>query len=50
MGNKRVRIVVENRNDFISEYLDAYLAMKDIDFAVMISGPWGCGKTHFINN
>ena len=48
MGKKRT-IVIEDRNKFISEYLDAYLVMKDIDFAVMISGPWGCGKTHFIN-
>jgi len=43
-------IVVERRNEFIAEYLDAYLAMKKIDFAVMISGPWGCGKTYFIKN
>ena len=49
MEEKKRTIVIENRNKFISEYLDAYLAMKDIDFAVMISGPWGCGKTHFIN-
>ena len=41
-------INLENRNVFISEYLDAYMAMGDVDFAVMISGPWGCGKTHFI--
>ena len=46
---KRKTIVIENNNEFIAEYLDAYLAMKEIDFAVMISGPWGCGKTHFIN-
>lgn len=46
---KRKTIVIENNNAFIAEYLDAYLAMKEIDFAVMISGPWGCGKTHFIN-
>lgn len=47
---KRKTIVIENNNEFISEYLDDYLAMKDIDFAVMISGPWGCGKTYFIND
>lgn len=46
---KRKTIVIENSNQFITEYLNAYLAMKEIDFAVMISGPWGCGKTHFIN-
>ena len=48
--NKKRTIVIENRNEFVSEYLNAYMAMKDIDFAVMISGPWGCGKTHFIKD
>ena len=43
-------IVVERRNEFIAEYLDAYLAMKNVDFAVMINGPWGCGKTYFIKD
>lgn len=36
------------QNQHIDEYLNAYRAMKDIDFAVMITGPWGCGKTYFI--
>lgn len=36
------------QNQHIEEYLDAYREMKDADFAVMIAGQWGCGKTHFI--
>lgn len=38
----------EHNNRFIAEYLDAYRTYTDIDYAVMISGPWGCGKTHFV--
>ena len=36
------------RNQHIEKYLNEYRKMKNTDFAVMITGPWGCGKTHFI--
>lgn len=36
------------QNQHVEEYLNAYREMADVDFAVMITGPWGCGKTHFI--
>ncbi|YCM43513.1 P-loop NTPase fold protein [Verrucomicrobiaceae bacterium 227] len=36
-------------NYHISDYLSAYLKIQDPDFAVMLTGPWGCGKTHFLN-
>jgi len=36
------------QNQHIEEYLDAYREMPNTDFAVMITGPWGCGKTYFI--
>ncbi|RWM89498.1 MAG: hypothetical protein EOR84_23895 [Mesorhizobium sp.] len=36
-------------NDDVREYLDYYLSSKlEADFAVMLNGPWGAGKTHFI--
>ncbi len=35
-------------NEHITAYLDQYLALPKPDFAVMITGEWGCGKTHFI--
>ena len=35
-------------NDHIKGYLFKYLELKKPDFAVMITGNWGCGKTHFI--
>lgn len=37
-------------NQHIEDYLNAYLGMKEADFAVMITGPWGCGKTRFIDD
>jgi tRNA A37 threonylcarbamoyladenosine biosynthesis protein TsaE len=36
-------------NNDVGEYLDYYLDPKlETDFAVMLNGPWGAGKTHFI--
>lgn len=37
-------------NSHIKKYLDLYLDKKDTEFAILISGKWGSGKTHFINN
>jgi len=35
-------------NDNVREYLDYYFSSDlDVDFAVMINGPWGAGKTYF---
>lgn len=37
-------------NEHIREYLDDYIEMiSPPDFAVLIAGPWGSGKTWFIN-
>ncbi|MEE4253938.1 MAG: P-loop NTPase fold protein, partial [Desulfuromusa sp.] len=38
------------QNQHVEDYLDAYLKMDDVDFAVMITGAWGCGKTYFIKD
>ncbi len=34
----------------ITEYLNQYLAIDNPGFAVLLKGPWGCGKTWFIND
>lgn len=36
-------------NGHIKRYLDQYMAMSQTDFAVFITGEWGCGKTFFID-
>lgn len=41
---------VNDPNKHIAEYMDQYVKYEKPGFAVMISGPWGCGKSHFINN
>ncbi|MCF0178696.1 MAG: hypothetical protein HUJ97_00425 [Bacteroidales bacterium] len=35
-------------NSRISSYLLKYIEYKDPQFAVMLTGEWGCGKTHFV--
>ena len=32
----------------LSNYLNEYLKMDKLQFAIMISGKWGCGKTYYI--
>ena len=36
-------------NGHIKRYLDQYMAMSQTDFAVFITGEWGCGKTFFFS-
>ena len=40
---------VADENDYIREYLDSYLKKDKPGFAVFLNGPWGSGKTYFIN-
>lgn len=35
-------------NDYISKYLDLYIERKSTDYAILLNGKWGCGKTFFI--
>ena len=37
-------------NNRLTSYLNEYLAMPTPQFAVMITGKWGCGKTFYIKN
>lgn len=36
-------------NDNIAKFLDGYMKNADPQYAVMLTGHWGCGKTFFIN-
>ena len=45
---KHTTVIPENKNAFIETYLDHYQKMANTDFAVLVKGPWGCGKTYFI--
>lgn len=37
-------------NQNIEKYLDSYLAKDDTQYATLLTGKWGCGKTYFIKN
>lgn len=36
-------------NGHVSQNLDIYLKRSEPDYAILLRGKWGCGKTHFIN-
>lgn len=36
-------------NENITNFLDSYMLNPDPQYAVMLTGKWGCGKTYFIN-
>lgn len=37
-------------NKHIENYLDLYLEREDVEYATLLTGKWGCGKTFFIRN
>ena len=37
-------------NKHIENYLDLYLEREDVEYATLLTGKWGCGKTFFIKN
>jgi tRNA A37 threonylcarbamoyladenosine biosynthesis protein TsaE len=37
---------MNNLEQIITDYLQA----KETDYAIMINGDWGCGKTYYIRN
>jgi len=37
-------------NDHIIDYLDYYVELDNPQYAVLLIGNWGCGKTYFIKN
>lgn len=36
-------------NGHVTQNLDLYLKRSEPDYAILLRGKWGCGKTHFIN-
>ncbi|MCE7764377.1 hypothetical protein GQL56_17140 [Pseudomonas putida] len=36
-------------NGHVTQNLDIYLKRSEPDYAILLRGKWGCGKTHFIN-
>ncbi len=39
---------MENPNEHVETYLADYITRRDPGFAVLVSAPWGAGKTHLI--
>ncbi|WP_295742153.1 P-loop NTPase fold protein [uncultured Haemophilus sp.] len=37
-------------NKHIEKYLDLYLERENVEYATLLTGKWGCGKTYFIKN
>ncbi len=37
-------------NTQINKIIKEYLNRSDVDFALLINGTWGCGKTYYVNN
>ena len=37
-------------NDIIENFLNGYMMIPDPQYAILLKGKWGCGKTHFINH
>jgi len=41
---------MSKNNEHIKQYLEYYLKLDNPEFAVLLSGKWGSGKTYFIDN
>jgi len=39
-----------NPNKHIEEYLNNYLSLENPEYAILLNGKWGSGKTHFIQS
>lgn len=37
-------------NEHITEYLEYYIELKHPQYAILLKGKWGCGKTYYIKN
>jgi len=37
-----------NPNHYLKNYINEYIQISNPQFAIMINGKWGCGKTYFI--
>ena len=37
-------------NEIIKNAIDVYIQEEKSDYAIMLNGLWGCGKTYFVKN
>ena len=37
-------------NSKLNEIIKAYLGKDNVDYAILLNGPWGCGKTFYVTN
>jgi len=49
MNNEAQDEFFSSHNQPIESYLDFFLDQDAPQFAVLLTGPWGCGKTWFID-
>ena len=40
------KLAMEKLNEIVNDYLK----VKDTDYALMINGKWGCGKTYYLEH
>lgn len=40
---------IDGMNENIKKFLDGYMKNADPQYAVMLTGHWGCGKTFFVD-
>jgi hypothetical protein len=38
------------KNKHVTEYLDYYIKLENPQYAVLLKGNWGCGKTYYVKN
>lgn len=38
------------KTDELDQIIKDYLAATDTDYAIMINGEWGCGKSYYIKH
>ena len=41
--------IIKMQNKHIKEFLNYYIGLPNPQYAVLLKGKWGSGKTHFIN-
>ena len=41
---------ISNPNQHVSEYLNNYLSLENPEYAILLNGKWGSGKTYFIQS
>lgn len=45
-----MKYIIGNTMKELEDIIQDYLQAKDTDYALMINGDWGCGKTYYLNH